>query len=129
MFEAHLQHLQEESALVSVRPSSPETTLIARYIDMLGSQSPGKQPLSILGTWVQSIPSRIGSSRMLDLAAEFLINSYSTYRDDTHSKRKLARATKAKALRELQLIVLSAQTAPKYEVLLATKMHYAAEVN
>ncbi|KAH7377403.1 hypothetical protein BKA66DRAFT_422314 [Pyrenochaeta sp. MPI-SDFR-AT-0127] len=125
--EAYLQLLQEESALTTVRPLSPETTLIARYITMLGSETSSKQPLSILGTWIQSIPSRIGSNRMLDLAVEFLINSYDVFWDDTHSKRKLARSSKAKALRELQLVVLNSQSGPGYEVLLATKMHYAAE--
>ncbi|KAJ4364018.1 hypothetical protein N0V83_009473 [Neocucurbitaria cava] len=125
--EAYLQQLQEESALIPIRPSSPETTLIARYISMLGSESAEKQPLSILGTWISSIPSRIGSSRMLDLAVEFLVNSYAVYWDETHSKRKLASATKAKALKELQLVVLNAQGKPNYEVLLSTKMHYAAE--
>ncbi|KAF1846184.1 uncharacterized protein K460DRAFT_377460 [Cucurbitaria berberidis CBS 394.84] len=125
--ERYLQKLQEDSALVPVGPSSPETTLIARYINMLGSETSGKQPLSILGTWIQSIPSRIGSNHMLDLAVEFLVNSYTVYWDDTFSKRKVARASKAKALKELQLVVMNAQGVPSYEVLLATKMHYAAE--
>ena len=65
---------------------------------------------------------------MLDLAVEFLVNSYAVYWDETHSKRKMASATRAKALRELQLVVLNAQSKPSYEVLLATKLHYAAEV-
>lgn len=126
--EAYLQQLQYESTLMSVQPSSLETTLIARYINMLGSVNSKNQPLSVLGTWIQSIPSRIGSSRMLDLAAEFFVNSHAMFWDNTHSKQKLARSSKAKALRELQLAVLNSQSGPSYEVLLATKMHYAAEV-
>lgn len=66
---------------------------------------------------------------MIDLAAEFFVNSYSAYRDRTHSKRRLAQATKAKALRELQLVVLNSRTQPTYDVLIATKMHFAAEVS
>ena len=54
--EAYLQQLQEISAVVSYSPVSPETTLISRYIGMLGSGPAGKQPLAILGTWIQSIP-------------------------------------------------------------------------
>ncbi|KAL6707001.1 hypothetical protein ACN47E_004951 [Coniothyrium glycines] len=127
LFQAHLRELQEESALNTIHPSSQETSLIARYINMLGTESPDRQPLSILGTWVQSIPSRIGKSTLLDLAVQFLVDSYTVYQDDTHSKRKLARATKAKALRELQMVVLDTSNSPTYEVLLATKMHYAAE--
>ena len=65
---------------------------------------------------------------MIDLAVEFFVDSHAVYIDETLSKRKLARASKAKALKELQLSVLNTQQGPSYEVLLATKMHYAAEV-
>jgi hypothetical protein len=127
--ELYLQQLQAEAAISSIKPSCPETTLIARYIDMLGTGNKGHQPLSILGTWIDSIPSRIGSNRMMDFAVEFFVNSHAVYWDDTHSKRNLASASKEKALKELQLFVLNANNTPTYEVLLATKMHYAAEVS
>jgi hypothetical protein len=65
---------------------------------------------------------------MMDLAVEFFVNSHAVYWDDTHSKRSLAGASKEKALKELQLFVMNANNKPTYEVLLATKMHYAAEV-
>ncbi|CAN9225144.1 unnamed protein product [Alternaria alternata] len=94
---------------------------------MLGPDPIGRQPFEILGTWIQSIPSRIGSNKMLDLAVEFLVDSYGTFRDDTHSRRKVAKASKAKALKELQLVVMSTNTNTTYDVLLATKLHYAAE--
>lgn len=126
--ETYIQYLKEDSAIVPYQPSSPESALIARYIGMLGPDLSNKQPFAILGSWIGTIPSRIGQSRMLDLAAEFLVNSYAAYRDGMHSKRRLAKAAKAKALRELQLVVLDAQTQPTYDVLLATKMHFAAEV-
>jgi hypothetical protein len=84
--------------------------------------------LSILGTWIQSIPSRVGSNPMLDFAVEFLIDSHAVYWDDSYSKRQVASATKSKALRELQLAVSQSQTRNTYEMVLATKMHYAAEV-
>jgi hypothetical protein len=115
--------------IASQQPSSPETTLIAQYTGMLGSDTIEKQPFKILGTWIQSIPSRIGSNKMLDLAVEFLVNSYATFRDDMHSRRKVAKASKAKALKELQLAVMNTDSQPTYEVLLATKLHYAAEVS
>lgn len=96
---------------------------------MLGPDPIGRQPFEILGTWIQSIPSRIGSNKMLDLAVEFLVDSYGTFRDDTHSRRKVAKASKAKALKELQLVVMNTNTNTTYDVLLATKLHYAAEVS
>jgi hypothetical protein len=126
--ELYLQHLQAEAALTTIKPSSSETTLIARYIDMLGPGNVDYQPLAILGTWIQSIPSRIGSNRMMDLAVEFFVDSFAVYWNDTHSKRSLASASKGKALKELQLFVLNTNNKPTYDVLLATKMHYAAEV-
>lgn len=127
--ELYLRKLLEESAITSIRPSSSENLLIARYINMLGPNSSNLQPLSILGTWIRTIPSRVGSNKITDLAVEFLINSHEVFRDDTYSKRRLAQASKEKALKELQLSVLQSSNVPTYEVLLATKMHYAAEVS
>lgn len=126
--KTHLLRLYCQSALTAHRPSSPESTLIGRYIDMLGSGPSNHQPLSILGTWIHSIPSRIGSNHMIDLAVEFLINSYAVYWDNSHSNRMLAQATKAKALKELQFMVCETKEKATYEILLATKTHYAAEV-
>ncbi|KAI4921140.1 uncharacterized protein J4E92_008126 [Alternaria infectoria] len=105
--QVHLQKLREESPLVPYQPTSPETTLISRYVGVLGPEPAGRQPFEVLGTWIQSIPSRIGSNKMLDLAVQFFVDSHATYRDDMHSKRKVARASKAKALKELQLAVMN----------------------
>jgi hypothetical protein len=126
--ELYLQHLQSESAIATIKPSCSESTLIARYIDMLGSDRTENKPLSILGTWIQSIPSRIGSNKMMDLAVEFFVNSFAVYWNDNHSTRSLASVSKEKALKELQLFVFNASKRPTYDVILATKMHYAAEV-
>lgn len=95
---------------------------------MVGSVSIDHQPLSILGTWIESIPSRIGSNRMMDLAVDFFVHSYAVYCNDTYSQRKLASASKEKALKELQLFVHDRGNRPTYDVVLATKMHYASEV-
>lgn len=125
--EEHLQALLAESAVSTIRPSSSESTLIREYINILGSNSAELQPLSILGTWIQTIPSRIGHNRMIDLAVEFFVNSFAVYYDNSYSRRAQATASKERALKELQLTVLKANSRPTYDVLLATKMHYAAE--
>jgi hypothetical protein len=65
---------------------------------------------------------------MLDLAIEFFIDSYAVFWDDSYSKRQTASDTKSKALRQLQLAISRNQSRNTYEVVLATKMHYAAEV-
>lgn len=127
-FNAYLRHLQLQASLAAIKPSSAEGMLVARWVDMLGSGPTNSRPLSILGTWIQSIPSRVGSNRMVDLAVEFLIDSNAVYWDDSYSKRQIASATKSRALKELQLAVSQAQSQNTYEMVLATKMHYAAEV-
>lgn len=125
---AYLHQLQFESSISAVRPSSAESTLIARWVDMLGSVPANSMPLSILGTFILSIPSRIGSNSMLDLAVEFLVDSHAVFWNDSYSKRQAAAATKSRALKELQLAVSQDCTRNTYEMVLATKMHYAAEV-
>jgi hypothetical protein len=125
--EAYLQRFQVNSAITNIRPSCSETTLITRYIDMLGPHNAENQPLSILGTWIQSIPSRIGSNTMMDFAVEFFFNSFTVYWNDSFSSRNLANKSKNKALKELQAFVFNASNRPTYDVVLATKIHYAAE--
>lgn len=66
---------------------------------------------------------------MLDLAVEFLIDSHAVYWDDSYTKRQTASAAKSRALRDLQLAVSQIHAHSTYEMVLATKMHYAAEVS
>lgn len=126
--DAYIRKLQQEASLVLIKPSSAEGVLVSRWVDMLGPAHENSRPLSILGTWVQSIPSRVGSNSMLDLAVEFLIDSHAVFWDDSYSKRQRASATKSKALKQLQLAVSQNHSRNTYEMALATKMHYAAEV-
>lgn len=128
VLDAYLHQLQQEASLSLVKPSSADSTLISRWVDMLGSAREDSRPLSILGTWIQSIPSRIGSNPTLDLAVQFLVDSHAVFWDDSYSKRQTASATKSRALRHLQLAVSQNQSRNTYEMVLATKMHYAAEV-
>jgi hypothetical protein len=65
---------------------------------------------------------------MLDLAVEFLVDSHAVFWNDSYSKRQAAGATKSRALKELQLAVSQDCTRNTYEMVLATKLHYAAEV-
>lgn len=124
----HLLRLQRESSLSAHRPTAPDTRIAATFIDMLRPESPKYQPLFTLGDWVTSIPPRIGSSPVVTMAAEFLIHSFDCYAEDSHSNKIQAMRTKSKALKELQLSLLASQQAPTYDLLLATKMHYASEV-
>lgn len=126
--ERYLFHLQQETSLAAHRPSSPETKLAAMFIHLLRTHSQGQQPLFTLGDWITSIPSRIGSSEVVTMAAEFFVHSYGVSRDGSPSNRTLALQTKGNALKQLQTSVLATRQQPTYDLLLATKLHYAAEV-
>lgn len=124
----HLLRLQRESLLSYHRPLAPDTRLAAMFVNMLRPDSPKYQPLFTLGDWVASIPPRIGSSPVVTMAAEFLIHSFDFCGEKSHSSKIQAMQTKARALKELQLSLLASQQEPTYDLLLATKMHYASEV-
>ena len=126
--QEHLLHLQRRNSLASHRPSSSDTRLAAMFVDMLRPDSPKHQLLLILGNWVSSIPARIGSSSVATLAAELFIHSSNAYRDNSHSSQTLALRTKSKALKELQLSVLASPQYPTYDLVIAMKLHSAAEV-
>ncbi|KAF2678869.1 hypothetical protein K458DRAFT_422755 [Lentithecium fluviatile CBS 122367] len=126
--ENHLNRLRELAHLTSYRPSSPESTLAARYLSILGPQPLKHQSLAMLGSWIETIPSRIGSSAVVDLAVEYLINSVSVLCNDSFSNRRVALASKARALKQLQLIVSNETTRATYDTALAMKMHFVAEI-
>lgn len=105
-----------------------QTALAARYLNLLGSRPTEEQPFAILGSWVESIPSRIGKSPAVDLAVEYLIDSFDVYRDPSFSTKSEAMATKSRALRELQLIIGNERTRKSYDAAIATKIHFMAEV-
>jgi len=126
--QEHLNRLRESSELTLYRPSSPEDTLVTRYRNILGPRSLKDQPLAILGSWVDSIPSRIGSSSVVDLAVEYLADCYDFYRNKCFSMRSTALTTKAKALAQLQLAVSDGHTRTTYDTILAMRIHFVAEV-
>jgi hypothetical protein len=124
----HLNRLRWSPELTLHRLVSPESTLAARYIDILGPRALKDQPLAILGSWVETIPSRIGSSSVVDLALEYFTDTFAVFRDDSFSARSVALASKAKALKQLQLSVSENHTRATYDTVLAMKLHFAAEV-
>ena len=107
---------------------SSQNRLAARYLNLLGARPYKEQPFAILGTWVETIPSRIGKSPAVDLAIEYLIHSFDIYREPNFSKLREALSVKAKALTELQLLIGDARTAKSYDAAIATKVHFIAEV-
>ncbi|KAF2644512.1 hypothetical protein P280DRAFT_465833 [Massarina eburnea CBS 473.64] len=125
--EIHLEHLKT-SALMTYRPSSHTMILANRYISLLNVSPPEHQPFAILGSWILSIPSRIGSSAHVDLAVEYLADSMNFYKEGNFSNRRTALTSKAKALKELQIAVDKEKSRATYDTILAMKIHFAAEV-
>lgn len=127
-FQEHILRLQQETSLASHRPYSSETKIAATFVSLLHPEAAQYQQIYTLGNWVSSIPSRIGHSPVVTMAVEFLIHCFDVHRNRSHSSLELALRTKAKALKELQLSVLASQQCPTYNAVIATKLHYAAEV-
>ena len=127
--QLHLDRLQDVAMSMPLRQFvTSQTALAARYLNLLGSRPAEEQPFAILGSWVESIPSRIGKSPAVDLAVEYLIDSFDVYRDPSFSTKSEAMATKSRALRELQLIIGNERTRKSYDAAIATKIHFMAEV-
>lgn len=124
----HLLRLQQEKSLTSHRPLSSETTIAATFVSILRPDLEQYQQIFTLGNWLSSIPSRVGHSAVVTMAAEFFVHSFDVHRNRSHTNYTLALRTKAKALKELQLSVLASQERPTYDLVIATKLHYAAEV-
>lgn len=110
---------------ILLRPSSPEFALRARFIHLLRPRVQDPSPFVIDGLWAESIPARIGSSHVFDLAVEFAINSYAFYRHATFSNRKAAIVSRGKALKALRIEL---QKMLSFDVLLTIKMHFHSEV-
>jgi len=105
------------------------TSLAARYLSLLGDRSLEEQPFAILGSWIESIPSRIGKSPAVDHAIEYLVDSFSQHQAPSFSGRRKALASKSSALRELQVFVANETTRATYDTILAMKLHFIAEVS
>ncbi|KZM28797.1 sequence-specific DNA binding RNA polymerase II transcription factor [Ascochyta rabiei] len=126
--QAHLCRLQQDKSVSAHQPSSPETRLARMFIAVLRTYPEEHHPLLTLGDWISSIPSRIGSCQVVTVAAEFFVHSFEVFRKKSYSNQILALQTKTKALKELRLCILAAQNNPTYDALVATKLHYAAEI-
>jgi hypothetical protein len=120
---------------MSPTPESPESSLAARYIHIFSSSSLATNPFSILGSWVISIPARMGHNPTLDLAVEFAVNAFLKFVDPSWERVRTATQSKAKALKSLYGALREEEESGKergmvrWELVLATKLHFSAEVS
>jgi hypothetical protein len=96
---------------------------------MFGPRTWDRNARSIYGTWTEAIPSRIGSSVVLDTAVDYAVNSYATYGDRSFSAQKAALIARSKALKALREAIEQYQGTPNYDIVFATKLHSCAEVS
>ncbi|KAJ4299967.1 hypothetical protein N0V90_005215 [Kalmusia sp. IMI 367209] len=127
--QIHLGQLQDAKTLPMPRQLvSIQTALAYRYLNLLGSRPTEEQPFSILGSWIQSIPSRIGISPAVDLAVEYLIHSFNVFQEPSFSAQRMALSVKAKALKALQMVVADESTRTTYDTAIAMKLHFMSEI-
>jgi hypothetical protein len=124
----YLNRLRESPGISLLQPSCLDSKLRTRYLDVLGRRPLKDQPFLIVGSWIESIPSRIGTSPVVDLAIEYLADCYAVYRNTSYSTRITALATKSRALKQLQLQVSDDRTRATWNTALAMKIHFMAEV-
>lgn len=127
--ECYLNRLKSSPLSLPARISTPENGLAARYLEVLGGRPLHLQPLAMLGSWIESIPTRLGSNRAVDLAVEYFTQSFGVWQDSSFSKRTAAMQTRGRALKELQRAISDNVAGPTYDVVLAMKLHFASEVS
>lgn len=126
--QLYMARLQAATTYPPLHFVTSQTGLAARYLNLLGGRRYEEQPLAIFGSWVESIPSRIGKSPAVDLAVDYLIQSFEVFRESNFSKQREALSIKAQALKELQLVIGNERTRKSYDAAIATKIHFIAEV-
>jgi hypothetical protein len=95
---------------------------------MTGVQAPDLSPTSVHNSWIDSVPSRIGSSSVLDAAVEYAVNSFTSFADTSEAAKKAALISRSKALKELRWSLTDGRATNRYDVLIATRLHAYAEV-
>ncbi|KAF2110881.1 hypothetical protein BDV96DRAFT_500320 [Lophiotrema nucula] len=108
--------------------SSQNAVLAARYIHVMEAQYGGFNPVSIDGFWIGHVPSRIGTSPVLDRAVEFMLDSFATHWDSSHRKQVAARMSKGRALKVLRQALDEDGNGVRDDIAIASMLHFAAEV-
>lgn len=121
--------VQVLSALNSPSRSPSPDPLIARCMYIFGPFTWTPDSRAIHGTWLDAVPSRIGHSRVLDLAVEYALDSVAQYKDRSYSAQKACLVSRSKALKALREGIEKVGGRPMYDIMLATKLHAMAEVS
>ncbi|KAF2649075.1 hypothetical protein K491DRAFT_783599 [Lophiostoma macrostomum CBS 122681] len=119
---------QEWRRTIPTLLSGTDDTLAARFIAMTGVQAPDLSPTSVHNSWIESVPSRIGSSSVLDAAVEYAVNSFACFANNNEAMKKVALVSRSRALKELRKSLTDGRATDRYDVLIATRLHAYAEI-
>lgn len=75
------------------------------------------------------IPSRLGSSPVLDVAVEYIVNGFMAYQNTSFTTQKSALVSRGRASKALRMALQKCNKVPSYDVLLASKLLSYAEVS
>ncbi|PSN69598.1 hypothetical protein BS50DRAFT_489182 [Corynespora cassiicola Philippines] len=116
------------NCLALAQPSSLQSTLVTRFIHLLGPQLENPNPFIVDGSWTHSIPARIGHSDVFDLSVGFALDCFAVYNNNTFSNQRAATISKGKALNALRASIQRSGNRPELDLLLAVKLHFYSEV-
>lgn len=109
--------------------SSDNAALAAKFVAYLEQVDRDQTRCSALGSWMDSIPSRIGHSTVLDNAAACLIDGYNSFRHKHNQYfTKAAHRSYARNLAELRKALLDPNEVGRSETIASVKLLTAFEV-
>ncbi|KAF2748463.1 hypothetical protein M011DRAFT_466857 [Sporormia fimetaria CBS 119925] len=128
--QAAAQDIQQEAlSRASLSPSSLDyNALGARLHHIFGLHTPNSDARSFHGTWTEAVLRRLGSSALLDSAAEYALKTVEAYRSPTFSAERAALFSRSRALQSLRERVERYHGEPSHDLVLAAKLHQFAEV-
>lgn len=120
-----------EKATLAKSLSNTSSILAARWISVETHQSSsGNNAIRNLLEGFNIIPSRLGTSRPLDLAVECFLDSHLAFRKKDEDAMNVARSSSAKALKTLRIALLHHTSARMdLQLFLAVKLHAISEVS
>ncbi|KAH8705708.1 hypothetical protein BGW36DRAFT_403233 [Talaromyces proteolyticus] len=133
-YETHFLHrptTHEHVRLASSMPSTPDTSLSARWYSMTGPKDADFKILRPLGRWTTVIPVRLGWNEALDTAAIYALDACTAH---FHPSEINARKVLVSAMKAVQSLRLAWQQATPtnpgelIDLMLTVQLHFSAEV-
>ena len=118
----------QRSSYVGRSLMSVDALLAQRFLAMLGSSPAGNDPFQVIGPLLRSLVPRIGSNKLIDLAASYAIDSHIAFRRPGEAETNLAQVSGARAMRLLRANLLPDRIEEVRDVRVAIRLLHMAEV-